>query len=32
MAELYRHIEELNPEARYSIWHALEADGKLVKE
>ena len=32
MAELYRHIEELNPEARYSIWHALEADGNLVKE
>ncbi len=31
MKELYQHIEQLNPEARYSIWHALEADGKLLK-
>lgn len=30
MAELFQHIEKLNPEARYSMWHALETDGKLI--
>lgn len=30
-AELFAHIQQLNPEARYCIWHALEADKKLVE-
>ena len=29
--ELMSQIEALNPEARYSLWHALEAAGKLVE-
>ncbi|MBE6261522.1 MAG: adenine nucleotide alpha hydrolase family protein [Prevotella sp.] len=29
--ELFAHMETLNPEARYSIWRALEADDKLVE-
>ncbi len=28
-AELFAHIQQLNPEARYCIWRALEADKKL---
>ena len=28
-AALFAHMEQLNPEARYSIFHALEADKKL---
>ena len=28
--ELFAHMERLNPEARYSIWHALESDEKLT--
>ena len=30
-AELFAHIEQLNPEARFSIWHALENAEKLVE-
>jgi tRNA(Ile)-lysidine synthase TilS/MesJ len=29
--DLFAHMEALNPEARYSIWRALESDGKLVE-
>ena len=29
--ELFAHMEALNPEARYTIWRALEADDKLVE-
>ena len=29
--ELFAHMESLNPEARYTIWRALEADDKLVE-
>ena len=29
--ELFAHMETLNPEARYTIWRALEADDKLVE-
>ncbi len=29
--ELFDHMQRLNPEARYSLWNALEADGKLVE-
>ena len=31
-ADLFARMEQLNPEARYCLWHALEADGKLVDE
>ena len=30
--ELYAAIERMNPEARYSIWNALNADNKLIEE
>lgn len=30
-SELFEHFQRLNPEARYSIWRALEADNKLVE-
>ena len=30
-AELFQHIQQLNPEARYSIFHALETNNKLVE-
>ncbi len=30
-SELFSHIQQINPEARYCIWHALEADQKLVE-
>ena len=30
VAELFAHIERLNPEARYSLFHALESDEKLT--
>ena len=30
-SELFTHIQQLNPEARYCIWRALEADEKLVE-
>ena len=29
---LYNEIEQLNPEARYSIWRALNTDNKLIEE
>ena len=29
--KLFAHMETLNPEARYTIWRALEADDKLVE-
>ena len=28
---LFQQLEQLNPEARYSIWHALEQEEKLVE-
>ena len=30
-SELFEHFQRLNPEARYSIWRALEADNQLVE-
>ncbi len=30
-AKLFAHLEQLNPEARYSIWHALENANKLIE-
>ena len=30
-SELFTHIQQLNPEARYCIWRALESDNKLVE-
>lgn len=30
MRRVFEEIEHNNPEARYSIWHALEKEGKLV--
>ncbi|MBQ7514015.1 MAG: adenine nucleotide alpha hydrolase family protein [Prevotella sp.] len=30
-SDLFAHIEQLNPEARYCIWRALENDEKLVE-
>ena len=29
---LYDAIEQINPEARFSIWRALNADNKLIDE
>jgi len=29
--DLFTHMQQLNPEARHSIWRALEADDKLVE-
>jgi tRNA(Ile)-lysidine synthase TilS/MesJ len=29
---LYKEMERISPEARYSIWGALEADNKLIEE
>ena len=31
VAELFSRMQQLNPEARYCIWRALEADKKLVE-
>ena len=31
IAQLYADMERMNPEARYSVWNALEAEGKLVE-
>ena len=31
MKRIFGEIEQLNPEARYSIWNALEREGKLVE-
>ena len=30
-ADLFTRLEQLNPEARYSIWRALESENKLVE-
>jgi len=32
IARLYADIERMNPEARFSIWKALETEGKLTEE
>lgn len=32
IAKLFEEIESINPEARFSLWHALETAGKLVEE
>ena len=32
IADLYADMERMNPEARYSIWKALEQEGKLTEE
>ena len=32
IASVFKQLEALNPEARYSLWSALEAEGKLVEE
>lgn len=32
IANLYNRIEQMNPEARFSIWKALEEEGKLTEE
>ena len=29
---IYKQLEQLNPEVRYNIWGALEADNKLIEE
>ena len=29
---IYDAIEQMNPEARYSMWNALNADNKLIEE
>lgn len=31
MADLFKQIEEINPEARYCVMHALEAENKLIE-
>lgn len=31
MRQVFNHVEALNPEARYSLWNALEAEGKLME-
>ena len=28
---IFQQMESLNPEARYSIWNALEREGKLIE-
>jgi len=32
MKQIYESLEALNPEVRYNIWGALEADNKLTEE
>lgn len=32
VAELFKKIEDMAPEARFSIWNALKAEGKLIEE
>ena len=29
---VYEQIEQMNPEARFSIWRALNAENKLIEE
>lgn len=31
MADMFAKIEKMNPEARYSVWNALESEGKLME-
>ncbi len=31
MADMFAKIEMMNPEARYSVWNALESEGKLME-
>lgn len=31
MRRIFENLETLNPEARYSMWHALETEGKLME-
>ena len=31
VSELFKYMQQLNPEVRYCIWRALEADNKLVE-
>jgi tRNA(Ile)-lysidine synthase TilS/MesJ len=31
VSELFKHMQQLNPEARYCIWRALESDDKLIE-
>ena len=32
ISRIFSELEQLNPEARYSIWNALREAGKLVEE
>ncbi len=32
MKRLFKHIEQMNEEARYSVWNALEKENKLIEE
>ena len=32
MRNVFEQIESINPEARYSVWHALVSAGKLVQK
>ena len=32
MRNIFDQIEQMNPEARHSMWNALEREGKLVEE
>ena len=32
MAELFGQLENINPEARFSLWSALESEGKLTED
>lgn len=32
MRRIFQEIEKINPEARYSMWNALESEGKLIEE
>lgn len=32
MADIFQQIEKINPEARYNIMHALNAEGKMVEK
>ena len=32
MTQLFEHIQQMNPEARHSLWNALVRDNKLVEE
>ena len=32
MRHIFEEIERINPEARFSVWHALEKEGKLIEK